>query len=341
MKKKRISAVISAVFISYLCAVPLTESFAVTGTQRSVTTAEQSKVNERNSKTTAVDEDEEEETTEKKTQKITDEDDTPSAEINTESVTEEEESEFVDNTDSESFTSWKEAYYAKLSNFKKTKAYDSELSAWDLYDIDDDEIPELFISPTSTARTGVYVYTFSDNRLISLSFPERSGSSDTAGSWGTVSLIPEKNLLLSYSLNDCTEKEYYYRFSGKMFNSDAFFSNSKLDGEYYFNSSKVTEDNYNAEHEDYEELNKVCVGRKFQFSELAVSFQSYTLSSVPQETEPPVSEEITRTETEENNSALKNNLPRILAAGALIAALVAVLVPFLRNKKKHDDKSAK
>ncbi|MBR1592400.1 MAG: hypothetical protein IJ666_05240 [Ruminococcus sp.] len=240
---------------------------------------------------------------------------------------------------SEIFMSWKEAYSAVLRYFEDTSEYSADTSAWDLYDINGDEIPELFISPKSTQDSGVYIYTFENNRCQKLSFPDNKIQSQTAGSWGVVSVIPDKNLLRSYTLKDCVEKNIYYSFSGRAFKSDFVFASNSIDGQYYCNDMEVTPEDYFLSIKPYENMTEYTVGRKYSFKDISVSFEAYVSAqdkkNVQPETEPPVIEE------EEKISPFKAHLPKFLAVGALIAAGAAVLIPFMKSKKAQKKKSSK
>ena len=239
---------------------------------------------------------------------------------------------------SEVFMSWKEAYSAVLRYFEGTDDFSEDTSSWDLYDINGDETPELFISPKSTQDSGVYVYTFANNKCQKLSFPDKNDTSDMAGSWGVVSVIPEKNLLRSYTLKDCVEKNIYYNFLGKTFKSDFVFASNSIEGEYFCNDIAVTPEDYSLAIKPYRAMSEYAVGRKYSFRDISVSFEAYEsdLKTVEPETEPETAEE-----KENKISALKAHLPKFLAAGALIAAGIAVLIPFIKNKRINKKKSSK
>ena len=241
---------------------------------------------------------------------------------------------------SEIFMSWKEAYSAVLRYFTNTSEYSENISSWDLYDINGDEIPELFISPKSSQDSGVYVYTFDKNKCCKLSFPNEKSTSETAGSWGVVSVIPEKNLLRSYTLKDCVEKNIYYNFSGSTFKSDVVFASNSIEGQYFCNNSEVTPEDYFISLKSYEDMNEYVVGRKYSFKDISVSFEAY-VSALEKKNAEPETEPAAQDEEENKISSFKKHLPKFLAAGALIAAGIAILIPFMKNQKAKKKKSSK
>ncbi|HAE52084.1 MAG TPA: hypothetical protein DCG30_02365, partial [Ruminococcus sp.] len=179
---------------------------------------------------------------------------------------------------------------------------------------------------------------FANNKCQKLSFPDKNDTSDMAGSWGVVSVIPEKNLLRSYTLKDCVEKNIYYNFLGKTFKSDFVFASNSIEGEYFCNDIAVTPEDYSLAIKPYRAMSEYAVGRKYSFRDISVSFEAYEsdLKTVEPETEPETAEE-----KENKISALKAHLPKFLAAGALIAAGIAVLIPFIKNKRINKKKSSK
>ena len=60
---------------------------------------------------------------------------------------------------------WQSAYqkvlttYSRMQGFDGGKTKDSSGARWDLYDIDGDNMPELFISPDNSHAYGVMIYT--------------------------------------------------------------------------------------------------------------------------------------------------------------------------------------
>jgi len=165
---------------------------------------------------------------------------------------------------------WVDAYNAKLIEFMNSGPYreyeDDEYgfvdcSMYDLYDINNDGIPELFISTGSTYASGsveVYSYINSECKLIDITFQN----------YGTTSVIPSENMLYDGSGHMGYFHDYYYSFDGyEITVLDSFYCNLNAEPcEYYHNDIQVTEEEYNNAIANYENLETVSVGRRYFFN---------------------------------------------------------------------------
>lgn len=163
--------------------------------------------------------------------------------------------------------SWVDAYNAELIEFMNSESYQSYeengslCSMYDLYDINNDGIPELFISTGSTYASGsvlVYSYINSECKQIIGTFQN----------YGTTSVIPSENILYDGGGHMGYLHSAYYSFDGyELKVLDSFICQVYQEPyEYYHNDIEVTEEEYNKAISYYENLETVSVGRKYFFN---------------------------------------------------------------------------
>lgn len=166
--------------------------------------------------------------------------------------------------EAENTADYRDAYKAKLIEVM----YDENATSpsFDLFDMDNDGIPELFMSIGDYHAAGVYAYTFRDGALVNLS--EEDGS---FGSYGAAAVSADGYLTSEYMGMGMTY-DYFYKLDGDklvMISSTATeeFLDPTDDDPYHFslkykvNDEDVTEEEYNSAFDEYDAHDWVTVGR--------------------------------------------------------------------------------
>lgn len=164
-------------------------------------------------------------------------------------------------------TDWRSAYREELYNFMDSDEYKyySEESRFSLYDINGDNIPELFISEGYYYGRECYVYTFTD-KLISLG---------QFGSYGGCSFYPDINILGSSYSGQGEEFDKYYQLdnNGSLIELASFYNNSEMEQvtvEYKVNDVEVTEEEYKSTKEEYYDDHVVVLGHDLKFNKVLI-----------------------------------------------------------------------
>ena len=150
--------------------------------------------------------------------------------------------------------------FVKSDNYKSYEDYGSMCSMYDLYDINSDGIPELFISEGAARNSRVFVYTYTDSECKELKA--------FVLTYGALYVEPNKSFVVYTDLHMGYRNKSIYEFDGNTLDlKDSFFDNSmNADYEtvvYKHNNEEVTEQEYNNALSDYDNLETVCVGRKY------------------------------------------------------------------------------
>lgn len=103
---------------------------------------------------------------------------------------------------------WIKLYEEKLNEYTRSSDYSESASKFDLYDIDSDGIPELFISMSSSTPQACQVYTINDNKLT---FVGNIGTS------GRVYLNENKKTLLSGTIRTGWATYILYEYNNYSF----------------------------------------------------------------------------------------------------------------------------
>ncbi len=183
-------------------------------------------------------------------------------EAKTASISEEEaeiEAEF------ESLPAWQRAYRQKLYDFINSDKYIADEAAFSIYDINNDNIPELFISEGTAHVHAAKVYTFTDY-LIDLG---------EYGSFGYCNFYPNKNTLHSGYVGQGLYHGRYFRLSGdgSMSKLVEYCDNSGTIQKacYKINDVEVTEEEYNATNDEYCDLfSHIDLGRDLKLTKEVV-----------------------------------------------------------------------
>ena len=161
---------------------------------------------------------------------------------------------------SDSFTvitvpAWKSAYKSKLSGM--SSGSDLEERCYSLYDLNKDDIPELFISNGKYHNAFVDVYTYSGGSVVLV---------DTGlGQYGET-LAYESYLISEYSAPDY-DSYYITTLQGTSLKKVAFltkeYSEQYSSYKYTYNDSTITESKYNSYLSQYHISSAFSLGRTY------------------------------------------------------------------------------
>lgn len=130
---------------------------------------------------------------------------------------------------------WKDAYKEIL------KSYDADNAAYGLYDLDNDGIPELFVSSGFSHAADVLVYTYDSDNVIKL-------DDYVYGSWGAVDILKDSGeLVSSHSGQGISICSLYKKTGDKMEQVISYWDNAGAveDGaEYKINEQNVSKEEY-------------------------------------------------------------------------------------------------
>lgn len=182
----------------------------------------------------------------------------------TEAVTEAITEASSEEQEAENTADYRDAYKAKLIEVM----YDENATSpsFDLFDMDNDGIPELFMSIDNYHAAGVFAYTFKNGTLVNL-----SGGNTTFGSYGEAAVSADGYLTSGYMGMGMTS-DYFYKLEGdklvlkKSIVSEEF-PDPTDDDPYHFslkykvNDEYVTEEEYNSAFDEYDAHDWVTVGR--------------------------------------------------------------------------------
>ncbi len=161
------------------------------------------------------------------------------------SVTEVSASVSATESEIENMPAWQRAYRNKLYDIINSDNYIADKAFFSIYDINNDDIPELFISKDDCHAAACNVYTFTDY-LIDLG---------GYGSWGNCQFYPNKNILHGGYTGQGEYHNHYYRLNndGSMSELIYFYDNSGGIQEtvYKINDVEVTEEEYEAVTDEY------------------------------------------------------------------------------------------
>lgn len=177
-----------------------------------------------------------------------------------------------DNIPDDNNKSWQELYADELRNYMNSNNY-TDLAMFDLYDIDNDDIPELFISNnTGSADSCVSVYGYNNKEIIKL------GEYSAYGCGGTLSYFTQNSILdACHGMHGKFYSELYSKNQNTMENIISLYSNIGDVGE---DSDKLI-CQVNGENVSYEEYRKqvdkylygeiIRVGRKYTLDEETIN----------------------------------------------------------------------
>ena len=144
-------------------------------------------------------------------------------------------------------------------------------SSFSIYDVNEDEIPELIISPNIAHGTSCSVYTYGNNGLISLG---------RIGAFGEIGYYEDNNAIYYSNIGQGIEHIGFYELKNNEITLIALFYNdvgySLPEQETYkCNDIELTEDEYNIEIKRYRGNEYISLGRDYNFNEIDEAFIEY------------------------------------------------------------------
>lgn len=193
----------------------------------------------------------------------------------TEAVTEVS-TEAQEEQETENTADYRDSYKAKLLEAMNDENASSP--AFDLFDMDNDGIPELFVSIGDYHAAGVFAYTFKNGALADL-----SGDNTAFGSYGEAAVSADGYLTGEYMGMGITYDSFYQLDGDKL----VMISNVEMgeipDGDdyeniityYKVNDEDATEEEYNSAFDEYDAHDWVTVGRGTLISEETIESVLY------------------------------------------------------------------
>lgn len=170
------------------------------------------------------------------------------------------------------FDSWQDAYHVVLSDCYGSEEYnfaDKDItsgSRFELYDIDHDRVPELFVSQNGGRSGRCVVYSFYNNKL---------SQPVVLGTYGNAFADPNAHYLVNYDRHMGEVSLTYFKLEKGVFTREISFNdNSELKemGEtnivYMIDGKEVSETKYVQEKEKYDHMELIAHGRKTQLDAL-------------------------------------------------------------------------
>lgn len=176
----------------------------------------------------------------------------------------------------ENAADYRDAYKAKLLEMMNDE--NAASPAFDLFDMDSDGIPELFVSVGDFRIAGVFAYTFKNGALADL-----SGDNTAFGSYGEAAVSTDGWLTGEYMGMGIIFDSFYQLDGDKL----VMISNVEMgeipDGDdfeniityYQINGEDATEEEYNSAFDEYDAHDWVTVGRGNLISEETIEYVLY------------------------------------------------------------------
>ena len=163
------------------------------------------------------------------------------------------------------YDSWGDAFARTLWEFEDDENFMSDLARYELYDINSDGIPELFISSGEAHYSDLYVYAFFDGRSQPIDY--------AAGAYGSAYVVPDKGYVYYKGGNQGSYWTQVKQFNGRELTEVAVLEDTSaaISANYYgykYNGSKITQSQYNSYMSQYTSNNIPEIGREHGFDEL-------------------------------------------------------------------------
>ena len=154
---------------------------------------------------------------------------------------------------------WRQLYADELKRYMASDEYNSD-AMFDLYDINNDNIPELFISSgTMWSQTGS-IYTVFNEKLVDIGILHRFNK-----------YSPSQKVLYSYDLTSGNLIFNYRQLENDLLiNLIGGYSNSAMNY-YVLNDKEISSEEYNKEVSKYEADDYIEVGRKYKLDEATIN----------------------------------------------------------------------
>lgn len=169
---------------------------------------------------------------------------------------------------------YKSLYKAKLSEMCEYEEYEPLISTFDLYDIDGDGVPELFLAFGDYHAAGVFVYTVRDGEVVQLCTSDK----EYFGSWGRT-MVNSSGFLASRYFGMGSDYADYFRLENGqltlMVSSEhhmqymGFPDESEPEQDkFVIDGNEVSEEEYSSAVGEYEALEWTSVGQGNRFFDL-------------------------------------------------------------------------
>lgn len=182
---------------------------------------------------------------------------------------------------------YKAVYKEKLEEFKNEEY--SNHPAFDLFDMDNDGVPELFMSHDDYHAAGVFAYSFKNGRFVDLSV-----EGFAYGSYGEA-MVSSDGYLRSEYAGMGGVYDTYYRINGDRLEEILYTEMHEIPNsddwdncvmQYMVNDEEVTEEEYNAAYEKFNAYTWVSVGRGNPIDDETIEAVLYSENVSQAETEP-------------------------------------------------------
>ncbi len=176
------------------------------------------------------------------------------------------------------YNSWQQAYRTILDEYINSEGDEESFARYELYDVDSNGIPELFISGGEYHYADLYVYTFANNKLIKL------GTGSIAGASGIAYVVPNKNYVFFKGGNQGSYWIIVYELMNNQFIKIATLEDTSIavTADYYgykFNDIKVSKSQYDSYVEQYTSDNISGIGRERVFENIHSDFITITTTT--------------------------------------------------------------
>ena len=140
---------------------------------------------------------------------------------------------------------WKQAYQNTITEYTKNSEFSNEVK-WDIKDLDSDGVPELLISEGDFHAAGVRFYGYSNGKAVPVT--DEKGEAVNLGSFGSVSVCTEDNLVYSGYMGQGYQFSWIYKYENqKLTELISLEDNEVLENEktyYKMNGKEVSEAEY-------------------------------------------------------------------------------------------------
>lgn len=173
---------------------------------------------------------------------------------------------------------WQIAYqkvlttYSRMQGFQGGASKEDLGSRWDLYDVNGDGTPELFISPDNSHANGVMVYTClsGDPKLL------QADGQQAFGEFGLTAVNAQGHMIGSFHTGSGVEMRSYYRLEkGELVLIDSFMNDEesypdtqKNKAVWQHNEKSISKEEYETAYAPYADIVwKEDVGRRYAFND--------------------------------------------------------------------------
>lgn len=169
-------------------------------------------------------------------------------------------------------TNWQQLYADELKRYMASDEYNNE-TMFDLYDVNNDNIPELFISTGVSHADGCLIYTVLNEKIQKLEkYYELAG----CGEYGLINCSSSiQTIFSSWSKSGNYFMDYYQIQNDKFVHIlEAYNDTANVGLEnatYKINNETVTVEKYNEEISKYEADDYIEVGRKYKLDEETIN----------------------------------------------------------------------